>query len=75
MLECLACDHQGVVEAAVGYFDMLSAVQIEQRDPQLRAPVYASMLPRLLDQAAYPQSFTSWELSTDLDSHTFHTFR
>ena len=75
MLESLACDNQGAVEAAVEYFDLLNAVPVEQRHAQLGPPVYASMLGPLSHQASYPQPFTTWDLCTEKDSDTFHSFR
>ena len=73
-LECLACEHQGAVEAAVEFFDLMNAVPVEQRHPQLGPPVYASALPCLTRQARYPLPFSSWEES-EQDSESFYSFR
>ena len=75
VLESLDSGHHGAAEAAIEYFDLLSAVPVAQRHPQLGQPVYASLLPRLTSLAMYPQPFTSWELCTEEDSDTFHSFR
>ena len=74
VLECLTCDHQGAVEAAVEFFDLMNAVPVEQRHPQLGPPVYATALPHLTRQARYPLPFSTWE-ECELDSDSFHSFR
>ena len=56
------------------FFDLMNAVPVEQRHPQLGPPVYASALPSLTRQARYPVPFSSWE-ENEQDSDAFHSFR
>lgn len=75
LLECLGCAHQGAVEQAVEFFDLLNAVPIEQRNPQLGQPIYASMLPYLSQQACYPQPPDNWEATSVEDEDALHSLR
>ena len=75
VLEGLRSGQRSVAESAMEYFDVLSAVPVAQRHPQLGPPVYLTMLPSLTALARYPADFTTWEVCTEDDPEAFHSFR
>lgn len=77
MVECLARPEQQVAETVLDYFNALDYVLMAERDPQLRAPLYAQLLLHLLRHAQYPAGFTSWEqhVEDDRDEESFKRFR
>ena len=77
MVECLARPEQAVAETVLDYFNALDYVLMADRDPQLRAPLYAQLLPHLLRHAQYPEGFTSWEQHVEdaRDEESFKRFR
>jgi hypothetical protein len=76
VLYCLsrtAGDGTGTVENAIEYFDAISGVAVEVRPPELRAPLYLSLLQCLVETARYPQDFWGWEENPESDDN-FYTF-
>lgn len=64
-----------MAEFAIDYLDSLSTVPLAERQPQLRQPLYSSLLQVLFPCMQYPQGFTTWDEWVDDDEEAFTRFR
>lgn len=71
----LSAGDRQVAECAIDYLDSLSTVPLVERQPQLREPLYSSLLQVLLPHMQFPNGFNSWEECVDDDEDAFNRFR
>jgi hypothetical protein len=67
-------DGTGTIESAIEYFDAISGVAMEVRPPELRGPVYLSLLQNLVETARYSSDFWGWEENPESEDD-FYMFR
>ena len=48
---------------------------VRTQDPALQQPMYRRLLPLLLQHAAFPEDFTTWEECVSVDREAFDSFR
>ena len=71
----LSAGDRQVAEFAIDYLDGLSTVPLVERHPQLREPLYSSLLQVLLPHMQFSDKFTTWEECVDDDEDAFNRFR
>jgi hypothetical protein len=64
-----------LAECVTDYLDFVSFAAMDERWPELRAPLYVRMLGPLCRQSEYPPGFTSWRECVDDDEEAFTNFR
>lgn len=75
MLTAFSSGHPGAVESALNYFDTINIMAVEQRHPYLGKPLFAALLPLILQAAKYPDGFTDWESCQATNEDEFHRYR
>ena len=67
---------RSVKENILEFFLDLNTIPMQERLPQLRIPLYESLMVKLItDVASYPADFISWEDCLNDDKESFHRFR
>ncbi|KAF6265368.1 hypothetical protein COO60DRAFT_1689898 [Scenedesmus sp. NREL 46B-D3] len=67
---------RAVCESTVEYFVCTNTLPLEQRHPQMGAPLFASLLAPLLGwHACYSSTFVNWNEELDDDEEAFYRFR